>query len=389
MKNLNRPIKKLRILSFFLFLIASLAIVLSLLVSNAISIFPNFFAGVQYDNPHQIKKLDILAKAQGLGKDEGYPMTVKCDYTNEYCQNQNFTTLNFHLGNCTKYYRSRTIKIDNQNYSFEEYKNNFFTEEFYQLDLEKREVENYKKIKKEYRNKLIYNTFAITEQKDIKCIKNHPLYKIYKFIPQPFDFIYKTKISNTYKPATQLVVNPFINGELSISNLVKRYPINYLFKPLMFISALMMILYWLSYQKIFSKIKGSKKINKFVIFGIASSFCLFFHIFFLGTEIDTKIFSKIRRIVLILFLIFEITAQYYLVKEIFIIKKLLDKFIYNLIVKIKIIFICIIILSTIVISLFIFFTSITASLINIIEWNYFLVLLLFYFLSSIMWKRNY
>lgn len=383
--DLNRPIKKLRILSFFLFLIPTIAIIFSLLLSNFISSFPNLVAATAYENPLQIKKLNVFTKAQGLGKEEGFPMTIKCDYTNAYCQKHAVKGIDwafegFNLGHCTKYYRSITIKIDGQNYSIKEYINKFFTEEI--------DVGGFKKIKKKYRNELIYNTFAMTEQKDMKCIKNFPLYNIYKFIPQPFDFIYKTKISNTFKPATTFVINPFINGELSISNLVKRYPINNLFKPLMYVTALMMLLYWLSYQKIFSKIKESKKINKFLIFGIASSFFLFFHVFFLGTEIDTKTFTKIRKIVLLLFLICEITAQYYLVKEIIIAKKLLNKFIYNLIVKIKIIFVCILIFSTIMIALFIFFTSVTTTLINIIEWNYFVILLFFYFLSAIMWKNN-
>ena len=37
-------------------------------------------------------------------------------------------------------------------------------------------------------------------------------------------------------------VNPFIYGETSISNIVKRFPINYFFKPILYISGIMISL---------------------------------------------------------------------------------------------------------------------------------------------------
>ena len=110
-----------------------------------------------------------------------------------------------------------------------------------------------------------------------------------------------------------------------------------------------MILYWVNYHNIFKQISYSQKINKFTFFGIFSSIFLFFHVFFLGTEIDNEIFTKIRRLILILFILFEILAQYFLTRRLYLSLNKIDDLIYSNILNLKIIFVSTIIISSIII----------------------------------------
>ena len=84
------------------------------------------------------------------------------------------------------------------------------------------------------------------------CIKNSNYYNIYKKFPFIFEFLSNLKSNNKYAAATSKAVYPFLYGESSISNIVKRFPVNYLFKPLFYISSILMLMYWLYYQKIFN-----------------------------------------------------------------------------------------------------------------------------------------
>ena len=59
-----------------------------------------------------------------------------------------------------------------------------------------------------------------------------------------------------------------------------------------------------------------------------------------------------------------------------------------IIIYIKLIFIFIVCGITIVILSILIFSDLTSRVDYIIEWNYFLLLLLFYLLSSLMWKKS-
>ena len=124
-------------------------------------------------------------------------------------------------------------------------------------------------------------------------------------------------------------------------------------------------------------------------FGIASSFSLFFHVFFLGTDITNETFSIIRKIILLLFIIFELFAQVFLTRKFYLMQNNLNNFISKLILKLKIIYAFIIIIITCgVISLIVFYGGFSSKFDYILEWNYFIFLLLFYLLSFFMWKKN-
>jgi len=355
MSNLEISISRLRKLSLALFLIPTIAIIGSLIISNSILGF-DFNGGSTYSS-------------------NNFPIKTICNKENDYCQNEILT--NKILDKCTKYQINEQIIVDDKLFNPIEFKILYF-----------RGLEVNGAPKTMPPNEIF---FSATETNTINqtCILNSPiLYFLYKFYSKPFYLIANMKKNKKYTPATADVVNPLIYGETSISNIVKRFPINYFFKPLLYITSILMFLYWVYYQIIFSKISQNKSINAFLIFGVISSIFLFLHVVFLGVKFESEIFKGLRKLLVFVFLFSEIFAQYFLVRKIYILKNLLSKYINKPIMLVKIFFVAIIIVISIliIVTLIIFDPPYTFT--NIVEWNYFFMLLFFYFLSSIMWKKN-
>jgi|ETNmetMinimDraft_16_1059900.scaffolds.fasta_scaffold145362_2 hypothetical protein len=75
-------------------------------------------------------------------------------------------------------------------------------------------------------------------------------------------------------------------------------------------------------------------------------------------------------------------------EKIFILKNLLSNYTYKILIYLKIIFVTIIVLITIIpASIQIIFES-GKTFNNILEWNYFCFLLIFYLLSTKLWKKK-
>ena len=148
-----------------------------------------------------------------------------------------------------------------------------------------------------------------------------------------------------------------------------------------------MLLYWHSFNQVFKKIID-KKNNVYYYFGTASAIFLLIHVFFLGTTSDNEIIKTIRRLVLVLFLLFELLAQIFLSIKIFKNKKILTLYAYSKIVWTKIVFVAFVIFFSVIIILSLIIFDLPKSVDNILEWNYFMILLVFYLLSSLMWKKN-
>ncbi len=241
-------------------------------------------------------------------------------------------------------------------------------------------------LKPEYLNKDIELNIKVLESKNNDCIKNFSEYKVYKIFPFFYDFLFNLKNNPKTNLGANVKINPFIYGETSISNIVKRFPINYVFKPLLFISVILMFLYWNNYKHLFNDILDSKK-EMFVFFGILSAFFLFFHVLFLGMEIDNKIFKLLRKLIIVFFILFEIFAQSLLSIKLYKNRKKLNEFCNLSIINIKLLFVILIgLISVIVIGLLLFF-DLSSKVDYILEWNYFAALLFYYFLSFLMWKK--
>ena len=148
-----------------------------------------------------------------------------------------------------------------------------------------------------------------------------------------------------------------------------------------------MLYYWYIYNKVFKSILN-KKVNVFYFLGIGSAICLFFHVYFLGTSIDNEVLKNFRKIVLALFILFEILAQTLLAIKIYYNKETFLKYAHKSIIWAKIIFVTIIVLITIIIVILLANFDFPKNIDYFLEWNYFIFLLFFYLLSSLLWKKS-
>ena len=181
---------------------------------------------------------------------------------------------------------------------------------------------------------------------------------------------------------------PYIDGSASISRTARVYPTYLIFKPAMFLTAFFLIKYWLYNKSIVRMINGNhRNIKKFVFFGIGSAICLIIHSIFLGVKL-------FRRVIMLIFIIFEIVAQAYLVAALYSFRHKLRKFINPKILKIKIYLVSILIIVAIISIPIISLPGNIFIGINLkffkhaLEWDYFLAVISFYLLTFLMWKKS-
>ena len=123
---------------------------------------------------------------------------------------------------------------------------------------------------------------------------------------------------------------PFFDGGASISRTARVYPTYLIFKPAMFVTAYLLVKYWIYNKSIVKSINGDHKyIKKFMFFGIGSAVCLVIHSIFLGIKFEYDLYKLFRRVIMLSFIIFEIVAQAYLVAAIYSFRKKLSEFINN------------------------------------------------------------
>ena len=159
---------------------------------------------------------------------------------------------------------------------------NFSTKEI--VEFKKKLFDEKNLIKSDYKKSNIFVSFKNTEIKNERCIKNYPIaYTIYKIFPIIPNFVAKLAASENYFDPTRQVVNPFFYGETSISNIAKRYPMNFIFKPFLFIASLLMIIYWTYAKNVIYLYDKEKK----TIILPARSFIWYFFIF-------TCVFLRVR-----------------------------------------------------------------------------------------------
>ena len=188
---------------------------------------------------------------------------------------------------------------------------------------------------------------------------------------------------------------PYIDGGASISRTARPYPSWLVFKPAMFLTSFFLIKYWLYNKDIIQFFhQNHKYINKVVYFGIASAVALTIHSIFLGIKFDNDFYKLFRRLIMLMFIIFEIAAQAYLVATLYSFKNELTKYININILKLKLILVSILIIvaaiSIPIISLpgDYFFGFNVKFFKHALEWNYFIGVITFYLLTFFMWKNN-
>ena len=180
---------------------------------------------------------------------------------------------------------------------------------------------------------------------------------------------------------------PYIDGSLSISRASRTFPQYLIFKPAMIFTAIIVYFYWLNNNNLVNKLKTTNINYKFKTFGILSAIFLAIHSIFLGIKFDIQIYKLMRRVVLLLFIIFEIIAQGILVYHFYKIKDKLEELINKKVLMMKMILVSI--LATVgLLSLPILIDKGNTHFKHALEWNYFVGVILFYLLSRFFWRRT-
>ena len=143
-------------------------------------------------------------------------------------------------------------------------------------------------------------------------------------------------------------------------------------------------------RKYCSSINNFKSTNinyKFKTFGILSAIFLVIHSIFLGIKFDIQIYKLMRRVVILLFIIFEIIAQGILVYHFFKIKDKLSNMINKNVLILKA-FLVTILASVAILSLPILIDKGNTHFKHALEWNYFIGVIFFYLFTRFLWKRT-
>lgn len=248
------------------------------------------------------------------------------------------------------------------------------------LNLKDFEKVKIKSVKLKYEKKLNY-----------QCVKNS---KFSYFFLDIFDSVEKILVNTKkgYSSGFGQIRNPYLYGEVSISRTARYYPGTLIFKPLIILSAIFLLLYWINNLSLFKNLENNNILNgfskKFFYLGMLSCLFLVLHASFLGLDFESKLFAKMRRLIIILFIFFEVFAQIFLTINLFKFKKNLRNFINPLILKIKIIFVITTSFTTCVLAALLIWGDLSGSFKHVLEWNYFSILLIYYMLSRLLWKKR-
>ena len=180
---------------------------------------------------------------------------------------------------------------------------------------------------------------------------------------------------------------PYIDGSLSISRASRTFPQYLIFKPAMILTSIFLFIYWKNNNLLINNLNKTNLNYKFKTFGILSAVFLAIHSILLGIKFDIQIYKLFRRVVLLLFIIFELIAQGILVYHFYKLKYKLVKLINKKILILKIILVSILVFVGVA-SLPILITKGNTHFKHALEWNYFVGVILFYLFSRFFWRRT-
>ena len=187
---------------------------------------------------------------------------------------------------------------------------------------------------------------------------------------------------------------PYIDGKASISRTARFFPTYWIFKPSMFLTSFLLIKYWIYNKNIFNHFdQQNENISKFFYFGIASAIALTLHSIFLGIKIDNDFYKLFRRIIMFVFIIFEVVAQVYLVKALYSTKHKILNYLDQTILRLKLFLVSILVIVAFISIPIIslpgdnFYGINLKYLKHALEWDYFIGVISFYLLTFFMWKK--
>ena len=292
--------------------------------------------------------------------------------------------------NCPKYYVDRVlITHNNKKIRYSHYHNNKKIR-YLHYDQYREDVST-EALKLELNNKIKTVLYEQNEVINNECIQNNKF--LYKLLTN-FNFLDKiiVKAKNDNKSGFSKVRNPYIHGEVSISRTARYYPSIIIFKFFIILSSVFLFLYWKNTLNLFNNFENKNVLNnfskKFFYLGVLSCIFLILHASLLGLDIDTKFFKKIRRLIIILFIVFEITAQIFLTINILKFKNKIKKYIHPSVLFLKVFFVSLFFLITLISFGILVIGDPSTEFKHILEWNYFSFLLLYYLLSTLLWKTK-
>ena len=183
---------------------------------------------------------------------------------------------------------------------------------------------------------------------------------------------------------------PYFDGGASISRTVRPYPTWLIFKPAMFVTSFLLIKYWYCNKHIIINFnKDHKYVKKIIFFGVGSAVALTIHSIFLGIKFDNDLYKLFRRVIMLLFIIFEVTAQAYLVAALYSFKNKISPYINIKILKAKLILVSLLVVIAIICVPIISWPGDKFKFLkHLLEWDYFLGVITFYLLTFFMWKKR-
>ena len=181
---------------------------------------------------------------------------------------------------------------------------------------------------------------------------------------------------------------PYIDGSVSISRTARTFPAYLIFKPGMFITAILLVQYWRANNKLIQTVNNDFSKNKyFLFFGVGSAVFLAVHALLLGIKFDVDLYKFFRRFILLSFILFEIAAQAMLIKNLIRIKDKIADTINKKILILKTFVVAVLIIVG-VLSLPILSSSGYVHFKHALEWNYFLGVIIFYLFTFMFWKKK-
>ena len=180
---------------------------------------------------------------------------------------------------------------------------------------------------------------------------------------------------------------PYLDGSLSISRASRTFPQYLVFKPSMIFTAFLLYYYWKNNNDLVNKLYSTNITYKFKTFGILSAVFLAIHSIFLGVKFDIQLYKLFRRLILLLFIIFELIAQGCLVYHFYKLKKKIGTYINQRYLFIKMALVITLIIVALL-SLPVLVTKGNTHFKHMLEWNYFVGVIIFYLLSRFFWRRT-
>ena len=226
---------------------------------------------------------------------------------------------------------------------------------------------------------------------NIKSIKSISLWIfIVPFIGINTCLITITQFQSIFPNQEQIIHStfPYFDGGASISRTARPFPNWLIFKPAMFLTSFLLVKYWLYNKEVIQYFsKDHKYLKKILFFGISSAVALTIHSIFLGIKFDHDLYKLFRRVVMLLFIIFEVVAQTYLVLTLYSFKDQLTEFINQKYLKIKLILVSVLIVVG-VLTIPLLVMDGNKFLKHGLEWNYFIGVITFYLLTHLMWNKK-